>query len=163
MELTTDQQDELRAVVNSADLSATVATRARTVLWCAEGRLKKQVAMLAGVSRPTVDLWLSRYETEGVDGLVDRSHAAPRGQIPARIRFRILAATRTSPPADTGLSHWSSREMAAFVKRTEGVYVSHHYVAKLWRENGLKPHRTGTFMVSRDPAFAEKVGDIVGL
>jgi transposase len=110
-----------------------------------------------------VDLWLNRYETEGVDGLVDRSHAAPREQIPARIRSRILAATRTSPPADTGLSHWSSREMAAFVKRTEGVYVSHHYVAKLWRENGLKPHRTGTFKVSRDPAFAEKVGDIVGL
>jgi hypothetical protein len=53
--------------------------------------------------------------------------------------------------------------MAAFVKRTEGVYVSHHYVAKLWRENGLKPHRTGTFKVSRDPAFAEKIGDIVGL
>ena len=29
--------------------------------------------------------------------------------------------------------------MAAFIKRTEGVYVSHHYVAKLWRETGLKP------------------------
>ena len=53
--------------------------------------------------------------------------------------------------------------MAAFIKRTEGVYVSHHYVAKLWRENGLKPHRTGTFKVSKDPAFAEKVADIVGL
>jgi hypothetical protein len=43
MELTTDQQDELRAVVNSADVSATVATRARIVLWCAEGRLKKRL------------------------------------------------------------------------------------------------------------------------
>jgi hypothetical protein len=53
--------------------------------------------------------------------------------------------------------------MAAFIQRTEGVYVPHHYVAKLWRENGLKPHRTGTFKVSKDPAFAEKVADIVGL
>jgi hypothetical protein len=53
--------------------------------------------------------------------------------------------------------------MAAFIQRTEGVYVSHHYVAKLWRENGLKPHRIGTFKVSKDPAFAEKVADIVGL
>jgi hypothetical protein len=43
------------------------------------------------------------------------------------------------------------------------VYVSHHYVATLWRENGLKPHRAGTFKVSKDPAFAEKVTDIVGL
>ena len=163
MELTTDQQAELRAMVKSVDVPAVVAMRARIVLWCDEGRLKKQIAELAGVSRPTVDLWLSRYEIEGIGGLVDRSHAAPREQVPARIRARILAATRTSPPVDTGLSHWSSREMAAFIKRTENVYVSHHYVAKLWRENGLKPHRVGTFKVSKDPAFTEKVADIVGL
>ena len=163
MELTRDQRAELQAVVKSADVPAPVATRARVVLWRAEGRLKKQIAELAGVSRPTVDLWLDRYEAEGFAGLVDRSHAAPREQVPAPIRARILAATRMSPPAGTGLSQWSSREMAAFIKRTEGVYVSHHFVAKLWRENGVKPHRAGTFKVSKDPAFAEKVADIVGL
>jgi transposase len=163
VKLTADQQAELRASVKSADVAAPVATRARIVLWYAEGRLKRKVAALAGVSRPTVDLWLSRYQSEGLAGLVDRSHAAPREQVPASIRARILAATRMSPPAETGLSHWSSREMAAFIEQTEGVYVSHHYVAKLWRENGLKPHRAGTFKVSKDPAFAEKVADIVGL
>jgi transposase len=163
VELTADQRAELRAVVKSGDVAASVATRARIVLWCAEGRLKKQVAALAGVSRPTVDLWLSRYQSEGIGGLIDRSHAAPREQISGLIRARILAASRMSPPADTGLSHWSSRAMAAFIQRAEGVYVSHHYVAKLWRENGLKPHRAGTFKVSKDPAFAEKVADIVGL
>ncbi|MDQ3764456.1 MAG: IS630 family transposase [Actinomycetota bacterium] len=57
----------------------------------------------------------------------------------------------------------TTRDHPAFIKRTEDVYVSHHYVAKLWRENGLKPHRMGTFKVSKDPAFAEKVADIVGL
>ena len=56
MELTMDQRVELQAVVKSADVPAPVATRARVVLWCAEGRLKKQIAELAGVSRPTVDL-----------------------------------------------------------------------------------------------------------
>jgi transposase len=163
MELTTDQQAELRAMAKSADVSATVATRARIVLWCAEGRFKKQVAELAGVSRPTVDLWLNRYQTDGIAGLADRSHAAPREQVPRWIRARILAASRMSPPADTGLSHWSSRVMAAFIARTAGVSVSHNYVAKLWRENELKPHRVGTFKVSKDPAFAEKVADVVGL
>ena len=53
--------------------------------------------------------------------------------------------------------------MAKFITRTEGVTVSHHYVAKLWRETGLNPHRQGTFKLSRDPQFAEKVADIVGL
>ena len=61
------------------------------------------------------------------------------------------------------MSQWSSRKMAAFIERAEGVSVSHHYVAKLWRETGLTPHRAGTFKVSKDPAFAEKVAEIVGL
>jgi transposase len=132
-------------------------------LWRAEGRPKVEVAALAGVSRPTVDLWLSRFAAGGVPGLLDRQRGAPREQMPAAVRGRVLALTRTSPPVETGLSHWSSRELAAFIRRTEGVYVSHHYVAKLWRETGLKPHRHGTFKLSKDPEFAAKVADVVGL
>jgi transposase len=163
VELTADQQTELRALTNSASVPATVATRARIVLWRAEGRQKKDVAVLAGVSRPTVDLWLSRFAADGVAGLLDRSHAAPREQVPARVRSRVLALTRTSPPAQTGLSHWSSRTMAAYISRIEGVAVSHHWVAQLWRANGLKPHRLGTFKLSKDPRFAAKIADVVGL
>jgi transposase len=149
VELNVEQQGQLRALMNNPDVSAAIATRARIVLWRAEGRLKEEVAALAGVSRPTVDQWLGRYNTEGVAGLLDRSHAAPRKQVPAVIRARILALSRTSPPPETGLSHWSSREMAAYVTRTEGVYISYHYVAKLWRASRIKPHRSGTFKLSR--------------
>jgi transposase len=163
VKLEADEWKELRALTNDTVTPAFVATRARIVLWRAEGRPKKEIAALAGVSRPTVDLWLTRYEADGIGGLLDRPRGAGREQVPGAVRARILAVSRTSPPADTGLSHWSSREMAAFIKRTEGVYVSHHYVAKLWRETGLKPHRQGTFKVSKDPAFAEKVADVVGL
>lgn len=163
VELTADEQAELRALVNSPDVAATVATRARIVLWRAGNRPKKEIAELAGVSRPTVDLWLSRYAADGLGGLLDRPRGAGREQVPGSVRARILAASRTSPPAETGLSHWSSREMAGWITRTEGVPVSHHYVAKLWRENGIRPHRHGTFKLSRDPEFADKVADIVGL
>jgi transposase len=163
VELSEQQRHELRVLVNRLDVSAAMATRARIVLWRAEGRMKKEVAVLAGVSRPSVDLWLSRYAAEGVAGLESRSHAAPREQMPPWMRGRILAATRSSPPPETGLSHWSSREMAKFIERTEGVCVSHHYVAKLWREHGLTPHRQGTFKLSKDPDFAGKVADVVGL
>jgi transposase len=163
VELTVDQRAELGAMVNAAEVPASVATRARIVLWRGEGRQKKEIAELAGVSRPTVDLWLSRYGQGGVGALLDRPRGAGREQVPAAVRARVLAATRQSPPVETGLSHWSSREMAAFILRTEGVYVSHHYVTKLWRDNKLRPHRQGTFKISKDPAFAEKVTDIVGL
>lgn len=158
-----DQLAELRALVNASDVPASVATRARIVLWHAENRQKKDIAELAGVSRPTVDLWLSRYGQGGVGELLDRPRGAGREQVPAAVRARILAATRQSPPTETGLSHWSSREMAAFILCTEGIYVSYRYVAKLWRDNKLRPHRQGSFKISKDPEFAEKVADIVAL
>jgi transposase len=163
VELTDDQVTELRAVASSRDVSGAVATRARIVLWTAEGRMRKDVGELAGVSLPTVDRWLARYADLGLTGLEEHKRGAPREQMPAHIPARILALTRTTPPVETGLSHWSSREMAAYVTRTERVPVSWHYVAKLWRENNLKPHRQGTFKLSRDPRFADKVFDVVGL
>lgn len=155
------QVGELRELIYCRDVPATVGARARIVLWYAENRPKKEIAELAGVSRPTVDVWLSRYAEEGAAGLWERKRGAGREQVPARIRARILAATRSAPPE--GLSHWSSREMVKYIARSEKVTVSHHYVATLWRETGLKPHRQGTFKLSRDPRFAEKVADIVGL
>ena len=151
-------------MLNSTTVSARVATRARIVLWRAEGCLKKDVALRAGVSRPTVDAVLKRFAGDGVAGLLDTPVKIVRpARVPAEVRARILALTRSSPSPATGLSHWSSRELSAFLERTEGVCVSHNYIAALWREHGLKPWRVGTFKLSRDPAFAEKVADVVGL
>ena len=61
------------------------------------------------------------------------------------------------------MTHWSSAEMAKYLKRVEGISVSHNFVATLWREHGLQPHRQGTFKLSFDPEFAEKVVAVVGL
>jgi transposase len=84
-------------------------------------------------------------------------------EISAEARATILALTRQSPPEKTGLSHWSSREMARYLKREMGIFVSHNFVAALWREHDLAPHRQGTFKLSADPVFEEKVIDVVGL
>ncbi|GAA3432253.1 helix-turn-helix domain-containing protein [Kutzneria kofuensis] len=104
MELTPQGEAELQSLVYSPDVAATVSTRARIVLWQNEGRQRKDIAALAGVSRPTVDLWLSRYATNGFAGLLDRPRGAGREQVTARVQARILALSRTSPPACTGLS-----------------------------------------------------------
>ncbi|MGH3907492.1 MAG: IS630 family transposase, partial [Pseudonocardiaceae bacterium] len=111
----------------------------------------------------TVDKWLKRYAEFGMEGLVSRvSPGGPR-QIPDRIRARVLALTRASPPSALGVSHWSSTEMARYIKKTEGVYVSQTWVSRLWRENGLRPWQQGTFKISKDPDFEDKVRDVVGL
>src|SRR3954453_1489738 len=93
VELTLERRAELAALVNSADVSASVATRARIVLWRTDGRPKVEVAALAGVSRPRVDLWLSRFAAGGVAGLLDRQRGAPSEQMPAAVRGRVLASS----------------------------------------------------------------------
>ncbi|MGA1354815.1 MAG: IS630 family transposase, partial [Candidatus Limnocylindrus sp.] len=54
-------------------------------------------------------------------------------------------------------TQWSTRKLAKELK------LSRDAVQRVWRAFGLKPHRTETFALSRDPQFIEKVRDVVGL
>lgn len=56
-------------------MSAAVASRARVVLWHAEGRARKDIGPLAGVSLPTVDRWVNRYAAHGMAGCRSASGA----------------------------------------------------------------------------------------
>jgi transposase len=163
MTLSEQEQIALQALVGPGGYDGSVASRARIVLLFGEGTKKTEIARLTGATRPTIDKWLKRYADHGIDGLVsEKAPGAPR-QIPARIRSRIFALTRMSPPRELGISHWSSAEMAGYIKLTEGVYVSQTWVSRLWRENGLRPWKQGTFKISKDPDFEEKVRDVVDL
>lgn len=161
-DLSSEQMADLRELAGSRDVPADVALRARIVLWSGEGRRRKDIAELAGVAPLTVDR-KARYAERGLAGLEEKRRGGPRIQVPPRVRARVIALTRMSPPVDSGLSHWSTRTLAGHLKRREGISVSWHYIARVWREENLKPHRSGTFKISKDPAFAEKVADVVGL
>ncbi len=161
--LTEAQRSELSTVVGDRSVDAVMAGRARMVLWRDEGYSAEQVAALAAVSRPTVNTWVRRYAEAGLAGLYDQPRPGKPRQVPGAVRARILALTRMSPPQVTGLTHWSSRQLATYLARHENIRVSHNFIADLWRANDLQPHRQGTFKLSKDPAFADKVVDIVGL
>lgn len=163
MKLSEQDRAELLAVLKSDGYDGSVSSRAQIVLWYGEGRRKSEIAATLRTTRPTVDKWIKRYEEQGIEGLVNRTSPGGPRQIPDRIRARVLAVTRTTPPSRLGISHWSSSEMSRYIKETEGVYVSKAWVAGVWRDHGLKPWQQGTFKISRDPDFEDKVRDVVGL
>src|SRR5205807_5759596 len=76
-------------------------------------------------------------------------------QISARLIQRVVEMTTRHKPAHA--THWSTRTMAT------AVGISEASVRRIWHTHGLKPHLLQTFKVSRDPKFAEKLADIVGL
>lgn len=162
MSLSEMQRSKLESLV-AVGYDGSVAVRAQIVLGWYEGWSATELAARFGTTRPTVYKWVYRFDEGGVAALESRkSPGAPR-TVSESERSRIVALTKLPPPEGTGLSHWSSYEMAKYLRRYEGISVSHNFVAQLWREHGLKPHRHGTFKTPTDPEFTAKVVDIVGL
>ena len=93
----------------------------------ADGRAVGQVASEWGVCRQTVHRWLARYESEGLEGLGNRS-SRPRNsphQMPPEIEVLVLEMRRAHP-------YWGARRIAFELARKQiqptpsesGVYRS---------------------------------------
>ena len=133
-----------------------VAQRSRIVLLAADGLQNKQIAAQMGVTPRMVALWRGRFIALGVDGLLkDAPRPGPTPAISATMVSEVIAKTTQSTPANA--THWSRSTMA------RAMSISDSTVGRIWRANGLKPHRADTFKVSNDPEFADKLEAIVGL
>jgi transposase len=147
-------RDALASWARSTAGRAGLAQRARIVLLAAQGLTNSEIAHRVGVTRQTVISRRARYESEGLDGLDD----APRSGRPRRIdHARIVAETLKAPPKTLGVTHWSSRLLAA------RLGIDNTTVARAWRDYGVQPWRSGTFKYSTDPELVAKVTDVVGL
>jgi transposase len=134
------------------------AERAQIVLASAAGQAGSAICQALDVARPTVTLWLDRYEQGGLEALLaDRPRSGrPKRITPADEQAIVERTLHTKPPAEVA-THWSTRLMA------EATGLHHATIARIWRAHGLQPHRGRRFKLSRDPAFVTKLRDVVGL
>jgi transposase len=147
-------REVLSGWLRSWTVKAGLAQRARIVLLAADGVANTQIAVLVGSSRQTVIDWRARYVRSGLHGLEDE----PRSGRPRTVDHRdIVAATLRPPPKSLGVTHWSSRLLAARLK------VGNATVARAWREYGIQPWRAQTFKFSTDPELVAKVIDVIGI
>lgn len=151
--LTDEERAELARLARSKLTSVRLALRARIVLLAAQGMQNIDIAAQLGVGRVQVSRWRERYIESRLAGI---EHDLPRGAPPSTVdAARLVELTTQSTPA--AATHWSTRTMAA------ELGVSAASVSRHWRKHGLKPHLVRGFKVSRDPQFAAKLEDIVGL
>lgn len=148
-------RSELERLQRSPAAPAGQARRARAVLLMAQSVPGVKIAQLTGYSPVQVSRIRSRFSREGLAGLRDRPRPGRPPHLTERKAASIVALTLKAP--GQGLTHWSTRELAA------RVGVSHSTVHRIWRAHDLKPHRVQTFKFSRDPRLEEKVTDVVGL
>ena len=150
------QRQELEELTRSRTVAVRLAERAEIVLQAADGKQDKTIGQLMGIPRQKASRWRKRYAKLGLAGI---EKDAPRGgrkrQIDDQTRTRVVNKTLQEKPE--GQTHWSRSSMA------KATGLSDSTIGRIWKEHGLKPHLVETFKLSNDPAFVEKLEDIIGL
>lgn len=156
IELTRKERAELEALASNGNTAQKIAKRARIVLLTADGLSVNAIMRAAQASKTSVWNWPKRFIEAGIDGLrKDKTKKPGKAPLPDAVKAKVVEMAATSRPENA--THWSLRLLA----KANGI--SARSVERILAEHGLKPHLTRTFKVSRDPDFATKVRDIVGL
>src|SRR4051812_25532705 len=156
VEMSAADRARLEAVVADRNSPQKHVWRARIVLATADGLGTGEIVRRTGKSKPCVWRWQERFVREGVAGLLrDKTRPSRIPPLAQATIDRVVELTPTEPPHEA--THWTASAMAAAV----GISISS--VQRIWRAHKLRPHRVRTFKLSRAPAFAAKLRDIVGL
>ena len=154
--LTDEERTTLTKWSRGRSTPARLVQRAEIVLAAAAGAENKDIAAELGCTRRTVGTWRNRFAQMGLAGI---EQDAPRGGRTPKVRaaFEAEIIRKTTQETPPNATQWSTRSLA------KELGCSDSMVQRVWRDNGLRPHRTKGFKVSNDPQFAEKLVDIVGL
>ncbi len=148
--------EKLKKLVRGKNTAQKVVLRASIILKYKEDKKKLAIAKELNTSRPTIDLWIKRYEEQGINGLLkDATRPGRKPKIDQEKENQIVETTLHSKPKTA--THWSTRMLA------EEQGVSKMAIQRIWKKYNLKPHLVKKFKISNDPKFMEKVEDVVGL
>lgn len=156
IELTASQRRTLESWARSRTVAKRKAYRAQIVLLAGEGRSNADIAAELGMKPHTVGRWRNRFAEHGLSGIekdLPRGGRRPRRR--EAIDSEIIRKTTQETPANA--THWTTRTLARELGTTQSM------VHRVWKANGLRPHMVRTFKVSNDPAFEQKLIDVVGL
>ena len=148
-------REHLNRLVRGRKTPQKLALRARIVLLASEGFANHAIARMLATNRNTVLLWRHRFAVGGLDSLNDAPRPGRKRRLSVDLVQRVVQTTLHEKPA--AATHWSTRTLA------EQMGVSKMTIQRIWKANGLQPHRVKTFKLSRDPRFVEKLRDVVGL
>jgi hypothetical protein len=154
--VTAEDRRRLEAVISDRGAPQKHVWRAHIILATADGCGTGEVMRRSGKSKPVVWRWQERFMQEGVEGLLrDKTRPPGKSPLPAATVQHVIDLALSPPPGET--THWTGRYLA----RAAGISL--RSVQRILEAHQLAPHRIRSFKLSRDPKFAEKLRDIVGL
>lgn len=155
LKLTEEERQQLSSFAASRSMPHALVSRARLVLWAAEGVANQEIAARLHWSKATVGKWRQRFVDHRLAGIYDELRPGrPRSVCDEQIAVLLRRTLKQKPPLG---SHWTVRLAA------ETNSLSKSSVHRVFQLFALQPHRSKNFKLSNDPFFVEKVRDVVGL
>jgi len=156
LKLSAADRKTLEKLIARPSAPAGYVRRARVVLLSVDGVKGKEIAKMVGISAEYVSRIRKRFQRSGVEGLAEGKRGGRKDHaVPAETIERIIQTALSPPPP--GRTRWTTRLLGRKFSLTSWT------ISKILRANELEPHLVRTYKVSRDPAFAAKVKDVVGL
>jgi len=157
-----EDRAELERIVRARRCERRTLERAQIVLLAGEGMSAARIAERVGCSEKLVARWRSRYERDGLAGLLDLPRAGRPLTHGPETRALLIAKACTRPPqTESGQrrERWTYEELGAEV----GMSGSQAHVILSRAE--FKPHRTDYWMMTdyTQPEFEERLRDVCGL
>jgi transposase len=151
-----EERRQLERLSRGRSVAARVVERAKIILLAAEGQTNQEIAKALKTSRRTAGLWRRRFAEKRLAGIeAEAPRSGRRTSISEDVVREVVRKTTQEKPADA--THWSTRSLA----KVMGVSAS--TIRRIWKRHGLKPHRIRSFKLSKDPKFADKLDEIIGL
>jgi len=130
--------------------------RARIVLLAAEGWASRRIAREIGIMTGVVSVWRKRFAASGIEGLDDKPRPGAKPVYSGETDKRILAVL--DRPVPKGYARWNGKLAA---KALGDVDVN--YVRRFLRKQKIDLAGRKSWCESKDPEFAAKAADAVGL
>ena len=170
IQLSTEEVKELQQLSNSQTEPIHRVTRAKILLAYHEGQSKAAIARLTGVSRPTVNLCISKAISAGIEvALRDLGRTGRPSVITADDKVWLVSLA-CSKPKDYGYSAetWSHSHLAQHVRKI--AKSSGHpslqkagkvTVQRILKEHNITPRHTAHFPERRGAQIEEKLAQVL--
>jgi transposase len=165
LRLSRTELNELQGIVRHQCGEARLHRRARMVLLAADGQSISGIAQSVGTCRARVGHWLRRFRDDRLKGLEDLSRSGRPAEITPLERHQVIA-TACRSPLDFGFQRtlWDHATLAGALMSAGLVRsISSRTVGRILADAEIKPHRIKMWCHSDDPAYQEKMQEIVDL
>ena len=162
------EERQIRKLAGSRHAPADWIVRARMIVRSWEHKRTTTIAQELGCHPQTVRERITRFNTEGIDGLGDRPGVGRKPRLTEQERGRIITLARSDPPGKAvrvgdGLeavepekeAQWSLDALAG-AAHEKGIQVERSQIRRILLKEGIRWRHPRSWAESSDPEFVPK-------